>query len=639
MMNNLLLVDDDVAVLHFLQSCVADMAELRVARSGTDALRLARQQRPDLVLLDLHLGDTDGLTLLQTLRNDRTLAGVPVIFLSSEPDISPRVRALDLDALDWLAKPLDAQRLRARVQSALRRNPRPPEGVGGVTDDDAGPTAASTLRGACVLAVDDDPVVLESLRQALSPEGFRLLTAASASEAATLAAIEAPEVVLIDVKMPGEDGFSLAHRLMTMPAMADAPLIFVTQHGDVASEVRALGLGAFDFISKPIVPLVLRARVCNALRLRRRSAYAMRRAEMHWRQVGGTQLAAIIAQAQEAIVSIDAAGRVMLANEASYAILGRDGTGDAPLAGTVLPSWLMSVLPEDLLRGDRGSVSNVTLAAPGQPGTVYDIGATILDHDGGRLVTLTFHDQTARQQAEQLARQQLTLEAEGMARKLMLSYLVHEIGNPLNGIIGLTGILLAPGAEPLSPDQRRKLAMVGDSAQVLHRLMRDALDLAQWQVGRFSVEIAAVGVRTVVESTMGSLAEVALRAGVVLADPSGDLDVAVLADPQRLHQCLHNLVSNACKYGRPGGRVQVDIVAGPADVEISVCDDGLGLSPEQMARLFEPFERLGRQGPAGHGLGLAVTRMLAQAMAGRLEVDAEEGVGSRFTIVLPRARD
>lgn len=646
-MRNLLLVDDDVATLHFLQTCMADLAELRVARNAGDALRLARLQRPDLVLLDLHLDGSDGLALLQALRLDAALASVPVVFVSADVDIAPQVRALDLDVADWLHKPLDAGRLRARVQAVLRRVARQQQvldnvvGDGAVVDaaglDDA---AAGSLRGACVLAVDDDPIVLESLRLALTPEHFRLLTATSAAEAVALAAAEAPEVVLLDMVMPGEDGFALARRLMAMPMMADAPLLFVTQHGDVASETRALALGAFDFITKPVVPPVLRARVCNALRLRRRSAQVLRQAEVRWRQLGNAQLAAIVAESRDAILSLDANGRILMANKAAAALLGAARPADAPLVGAPLPDWLVQALPLALRQGTWATLANVSLGAPGQPAIVCDVVATVIDgHQGpgrGGLVTLTFHDQTARLQAEQAARRQAALEADGLARKLMLSYLVHEIGNPLNGILGLTRLLLTPGAEPLSDNQRRKLSMVGDSADMLHRLMLDALDLARWQAGRFSVESAAVALRPVVESTLGALAGAAQAAGVTLAAPGGDLDLAVRADPQRLAQCLHNLVSNACKYGRPGGRVQLDVLAGPAEVEIAVSDDGPGLSAEQMARLFEPFERLGRLGPSGHGLGLAVTRMLAQAMAGRLEVTSVLGAGSRFALVLPR---
>ena len=316
-----------------MQSCVGDLADLHVALSGDDALRLVRQRLPDLVMLDLHLGDTDGLSLLQHWRSDPALAGVPVIFLSAELDAQPHVHALEADALDWLAKPVDPLRLRARVQAALRRAARWPQAPRGA---DRG-LAAGPLVGARVLAVDDDPILLESLRLALAPEGFDLRTATSAAEALALAAEHAPEVMLIDLVMPDEDGFKLARRLMALPTLADVPLIFVTQHGDVAAEARALGMGAFDFIAKPIVAPVLRARVCNALRLVRRSAEAVHRMEAKWRHVSEHQMAAIVALARDPIICVDKDRRLRMANEAAQALL---GATDPLGMDAALPAWL-----------------------------------------------------------------------------------------------------------------------------------------------------------------------------------------------------------------------------------------------------------------------------------------------------------
>jgi len=240
--------------------------------------------------------------------------------------------------------------------------------------------------------------------------------------------------------------------------------------------------------------------------------------------------------------------------------------------------------------------------------------------------------------AEQAAAQErIRMVAEAETKQLMMSYLMHEIGNPLNGVIGLTQLLLSAGAEPLTPTQRRYLNMVAESGQVLQRLLSDALDLARHETGNFSVKTQVVSVRECLESAVASVRVSALSNNVMLEAPEGALDSHVMADPVRLRQCLDNLLSNACKYGGDPPRVTVHVQAKPTTTEIAVQDAGPGLTPEQVNRLFVPFDRLGQQFRPGHGLGLAVTRMLAEAMGGLLEVASTPGQGSRFSLVLPTA--
>lgn len=628
-MPDLLLVDDDVVALRQIESILSDLGDLRVARSGADALRLTRQAVPDLLLLDLQLDDTDGLSLLAQLREDQALAQVPVVFLSAERDPAPHARALDLDALDWISKPVDPALLRARVRAALNR-----ARAAGLAGSAAQITEGQAM--ARVLAVDDDPLALQAMASALPSAQFALTCASHASEALALARQCRPEAVLVDVSMPDISGFELAAQLLTLPEMADVPIIFVTQHGDQALELQALKMGAFDFVGKPFVPEILRARVGNAVRLRRRSQQALALSEAHWRRVSSQQLAAVVAQARQPIIVLDARSRLLLANAAAQALA---GTHEEPLeAASPLPPWLQQALPPALLAGAMPQATGVALKGEGDAPTIFDVTAALVSEGEDRLVTLTFHDQTLRLQAEALAQEQVRHEADAQARRLMTSYLMHEIGNPLHGVAGLSQLMLSSTADPLTAKQRERLAMVADAAEFIRRLLSDALDLSRHEAGMFSVDIGVVPLQAVILGAMGCMAPVAQREQIELVPPDfgPDGDIRVLADPVRLRQCLDNLLSNACKYGRPRGRVVVRVRLTPQTCDIDVVDDGPGLSPEQVERLFVPFDRLGPQCKPGHGLGLAVTRMLAQAMGGQLQVHSVPGEGSCFTLVLPR---
>jgi hypothetical protein len=178
-------------------------------------------------------------------------------------------------------------------------------------------------------------------------------------------------------------------------------------------------------------------------------------------------------------------------------------------------------------------------------------------------------------------------------------------------------------------------------AQLL-ALIDEVLDLSAVEAGAVTVALQPVAVDAVAAEVLEWVGALAAQHGVQLHGPRSG--ASVRADPARLHQVLANLLGNAVKYNRPGGEVRVQVEPargddGAAGWRLAVRDTGRGLAPEQMARLFEPFNRLGAErGPVeGHGLGLATTRQLVQRMGGRLEVRSVPGQGSEFAVWLPAA--
>jgi signal transduction histidine kinase len=168
--------------------------------------------------------------------------------------------------------------------------------------------------------------------------------------------------------------------------------------------------------------------------------------------------------------------------------------------------------------------------------------------------------------------------------------------------------------------------------------MDDILDLSGVQSGELALELAPVPLRAVAEETCTMLAGTARDAGVEVLDELGRGDeLVVRADRRRLRQVLGNLISNAIKYNRPGGWVRLGAGREGDRVCLRVADSGVGLSAEQCERLFRPFERLGAQRGAvpGTGLGLALSRQLAEAMGGTIEVESRPGEGSVFSLCLP----
>ncbi len=220
----------------------------------------------------------------------------------------------------------------------------------------------------------------------------------------------------------------------------------------------------------------------------------------------------------------------------------------------------------------------------------------------------------------------------------MLSYIAHEIGNPVNAIRGFAQLMQAA---PLPASQAERLSHNLEAIDRVKHLLSDVGDIARMESGQFRVETRSLELGGFLGKACASAQAQATLAGLQLALhlPAGP--VQVRADERRLRQCLDNLLSNALKYGHGGGRIDIEVERHGDHAVLAVQDQGDGFSDSQMAQLFEPYNRLGRDRGAipGTGLGLTLTRELMRAMGGRLQVHSDgAGSGARFELLL-RAAD
>jgi len=242
-----------------------------------------------------------------------------------------------------------------------------------------------------------------------------------------------------------------------------------------------------------------------------------------------------------------------------------------------------------------------------------------------------------REALEEQTRARLEAEAVLRTKTSMISYLAHELGNPLNGILGLVELMSLDSANPLPDAQAQRLQLMLKCGDQLRGLLRDVLDLGRIESGKLTVVNTPMDPSAAIEDAFAAVAALAQQRGVQLQPAPPAEPVLVNADGARLRQCLVNLLSNAIKYNRRGGQVGVQVAAGAHEARIAVEDNGLGMDSDQRSRLFEPFSRLGRDDSVpGVGLGLMITLRLVEAMGGRLDVSSVPGQGSRFMIVLPR---
>ena len=250
----------------------------------------------------------------------------------------------------------------------------------------------------------------------------------------------------------------------------------------------------------------------------------------------------------------------------------------------------------------------------------------------------THTDITAAKLAEALRVERDRAAAADVAKSQFLSRVSHELRTPLNAILGFAQLLeLDPGDGERQQGWNRQVLASG---RHLLALMDDILDLSSAETGHMTVLQEPVPLRAVVEEAWAMVHSGANELDVQLLDelPAGHTE-QVRADRKRVKQIVSNLLSNAVKYNRAQGWVRVSLGRVGMQWALVVSDSGLGLDTAQQARLFNPFDRLGAErGPVqGTGLGLALSRQLAHAMGGEIDVSSTPGLGSSFTLRLPAA--
>ena len=368
---------------------------------------------------------------------------------------------------------------------------------------------------------------------------------------------------------------------------------------------------------------------------------------------------AILTSANFSIIATDEKGIIQLFNVGAERMLGYRAT---EVVNRIRPSDIHD--PEEVTA--RAQALSLELDTPITPGfealafkasrgieDVYEL--TYLRKDGSRfpaIVSITAlrddfgdiigylligTDNSVRKQAElDLHKAMSIAEKANLAKSDFLSSMSHELRTPLSAILGFAQLIESGSPQP-TPSQKRSLDQILKAGWYLLDLINEILDLSLIESGRLSLSPEPVSLADVMHECQTMVEPQARQRGIHVSFPQMAVPHIVKADRTRVKQVLINLLSNAIKYNRPGGTVVVTCAASaPGRIRICVEDTGEGLSPAEIAQLFQPFNRLGRAATTeeGTGIGLVVSKRLVELMGGVIGVESKVGKGSVFWIEL-----
>jgi PAS domain S-box-containing protein len=486
-----------------------------------------------------------------------------------------------------------------------------------------------------ILVADDEGDIRDGAERILKRIGFRVLKAARGDEAQKMAEAMRPDMVLLDLKMPGQDGLEVLKFIRQMdPRIL---VIIITGYATVEAAIEAMKRGAYDFIPKPFEPDQLRIvvnRTAEKIRLTREAEHLEQEklrtlADLDTEK---SRIHSIVESLPDGVLVTNTAGNVVLMNPACRQLMGlaADVKPGRPIDAYV-PDEALCRLIMDISQGrilDYEDIPAQEFALPDGKYLRARAQPVLGDRKECLGAVVNFADIT-------------TLKIVDRLKSEFVSKVSHELRSPLSTIHEQLATVIGDLVDRAPVQDQHILTRAKEKTKGMISLINDLLDMSRIDEGLICREPRPVLLEELLRSIVDFLDAKAQAKHQVLTLVLPEAPLPELqADPLALESIFGNLIANAITYTPDGGSIRVEVDLAGVNVRVRVIDNGIGIAEKHLARIFERFYRVKDEATryiTGTGLGLPIVKGLLEAMGGIIEVQSTPGEGSIFTVLLPAA--
>jgi signal transduction histidine kinase/CheY-like chemotaxis protein len=474
-----------------------------------------------------------------------------------------------------------------------------------------------------VLVVDDEEGMREGMRRVLERSNYRVDLAENGEEAIKLLERNSYDLALIDLKMPGIDGFAVT-RYVNETTSGQTVVVIVSALATVEAAMEVTRQGAFDFLIKPFSPTDLKEVVQRAVSQHR----LILEREKYLTELASERNLShqLINSMYEGVVVLNINREPVLMNPKAESFLSVRYKPRLTVQELGLSEQILKAIDELVQSGSPRNEARVRWEQIGERMLEIRVNPYLRGGEKAGVIVI-LNDVTQQWQAEQ-------------DKTRFISMVAHELKSPIAAIINYINIILTG----MFDDQVEKIHEMMERSRIrgeaMLDLIRDLLFLNQSDAGKVEKSIERLELKTILQDQLEFFKSQADRDGIIMTLEAPEEEYPVRADRKDLDRITMNLISNGIKYNRKGGTLTLILQQEDQSVVVKVCDTGIGMSREEMKGLFAEFYRVknpGTSGIPGTGLGLATVKRMIGEYNGSIRVDSQPGKGSTFTVSLPRA--